>query len=158
MKYLKLILVLLCITSCDYFDKKKVYPEDIIDEELKTFNWNEVDEYPNFSSCNSASTKIEREQCFQYTITKQITSYLNKKVIVVTEEVNDTILIKFLISETGTISIQQLESDSITKIQIPNIDILLENSLANLPKILPAIKRGQQVKTEFKLPVVVKVN
>lgn len=148
----------MCITSCDYFDKKKVYSEDIINEELKTFNWNEVDEYPNFSSCSSASTKIERKQCFQSTITKHITNYLNKKVVVVTETINDTILIKFLISEVGTISIQQIQSDSITRIQVPNINKLLENSLNDLPEILPAIKRGQEVKTEFKLPVVVKVN
>jgi len=157
-KYLGVILLLLCITSCDYFDKKKVYSKDIIREELQTFNWREVDEYPNFSTCNSIVVKLERQQCFQNTITEQITEYLNEKRIVITQDINDTIDIKFLISERGIISIQGIKSDSLTKVQIPNIDQLLSNSLEHLPEILPAIKRGQQVKTEFTLPVVIKVN
>lgn len=158
MKSLVSIFLLLCISSCDYFDKKKVYSKDIIEEELQTFNWEEVDEYPNFLSCSSIQTKLKRQNCFQTTITQQITEYLSKEMVVVTQEVNDTVHINFLISDKGNISIQNIKSDSLTKTQIPDIDQLLSSSLEHLPEIFPAIKRGQQVKTEFILPVVIKVN
>ena len=35
-------------------------------------------------------------------------------------------------------------------------DSLLVASVKDLPNIFPAIKRGQQVKTEFKLPIIIK--
>ena len=45
-----------------------------------------------------------------------------------------------------------------TVIQIPEIDSLLHESLKGIPKITPAIKRGQQVTTAFELPIIVKIN
>ena len=50
-----------------------------------------------------------------------------------------------------------MEVDSLTNQEIPNIKVLLAKSIDSLPKIFPAIKRGQQVKTEFKLPIIIKV-
>jgi len=158
MKYLTIFFLILCFSSCDYFDKKKVYSEDILKEDLQTFNWNDVDEYPTFSSCDSSSNKMERKQCFETTLTTFIMSQLSKETIVVTEDINDTISITFQISEKGALSILEIKSSNLIKEQIPKIDTLLIESLKDLPKIFPAIKRSQQVKTEFVLPVVFKVN
>jgi inorganic pyrophosphatase/exopolyphosphatase len=158
MKYLTIFILVLCISSCDYFDKKKVYSEDILKEDLKTFNWNEVDEYPTFSTCNSASTKAKKKECFETTLASFIMSQLANESIVVTKVINDTIMITFQISEIGTLSVIDINSSTLVKEQIPEMDTLLTENLKELPKIYPAIKRSQQVKTEFKLPVVIKVN
>ncbi len=158
MKYLTILFLVMCFSSCDYFDKKKVYSEDILKEDLKTFNWNEVDEYPTFSVCDKASTKTQRKQCFETTLTTFIMSQLSKETIIVTEDINDTVMISFQISEKGELSILEIKSSYLIKEQIPKIDTLLIESLKDLPKIFPAIKRSQQVKTEFKLPVVINVN
>ena len=158
MKYLGIVLLFFSLTSCDYFDKKKINAEDILNEELKTFNWSEVDEYPTFQSCKDANSQTAKKQCFENTLTAHISNYLGKENIVVTQDVNDTIVIKFLISETGDLSVLNVKSAENTKIQIPKIDTLLVNSLKGLPKIYPAIKRSQQVKTEFKLPIIISVN
>jgi hypothetical protein len=45
--------------SCDYFDKKKIDTETIVNDELKAINWNDVDEYPTFSICDSTNNKKE---------------------------------------------------------------------------------------------------
>jgi len=158
MKYLTIFLLLLCISSCDYFDKKKVSSQDILKEDLKTFNWNEVDEYPTFTSCDTSSTKAQRKQCFETTLTTYIAQELLKEKIVVTQDINDTITINFLISEKGVLSVLNVDSREQITLQIPEIDSLLIQSLKGLPQILPAFKRGQPVKTEFKLPVVIKVD
>ncbi|MCK5402294.1 MAG: hypothetical protein KAJ28_11730, partial [Flavobacteriaceae bacterium] len=147
-----------CFTSCDYFDKKKVYSEDILKEDLQTFNWNEIDEYPTFESCQTSLTKAESKQCFERTLTTFMMSQFEKKTIVVTQDINDTIIITFQISEKGKLSVKDIISSDLIKVQIPKIDTLLMESLKGLPQIFPAIKRSQQVKTEFKLPVVIKVN
>jgi putative sterol carrier protein len=149
---------MLCLYSCDYFDKKKVNTQDIVNGELQTFNWNNVDQYPSFNSCENTNAKQERKQCFENTLITHITNRLNKETIVVTENVEDTVVIKFHISETGTLSVLNIKNKEATKKQIPNLDSLLLKSLDSLPKIFPAIKRGQQVKTEFTLPIVIQVN
>ncbi len=158
MKYLIILFLLLCVFSCDYFEKKKVYSEDILKEDLQTFNWNEVDEYPTFAVCDSASTKAQRKKCFETTLTTFIMSQLANEIIVVTKDINDTIMITFQISDKGKLSVIEIKSSDLIKEQIPKMDTLLIESLKDLPKIFPAIKRSQQVKTEFKLPVVINVN
>ena len=158
MKQLTVFILLLCLYSCDYFDKKKVNTQDIVNEELQTFNWNDVDEYPSFKTCESLSSKQESKQCFETTLITHITNKLSDEIIVVTENVEDTVVIKFHISETGNLSVLNIKNKETTKEQIPNLDSLLLKSLDSLPRIFPAIKRGQQVKTEFTLPIVIQMN
>ena len=158
MKNLTIFVLILSLSSCDYFDKKKVNSQDIVNEELQTFNWKDVDEYPNFKACETLSSKQESKQCFETTLITHITTQLSNEIIVVTENVEDTVIIKFHISETGNLSVLNIKNKEATKEQIPNLDNLLTTSLDSLPKIFPAIKRGQQVKTEFTLPIVIQVN
>jgi hypothetical protein len=158
MKRICVFLVILILTSCEYFNVKKISSEAILNEELQTFNWKDVDVYPTFSSCDSSATKLESERCFEHTLTTHITDYLHKETIIVTQDVNDTIVLDFQVSEAGTLSLLHSKMDSITLQEIPNIKELLILSLDSLPKVFPAIKRGQQVKTQFKLPIIITVN
>jgi len=145
------------VSSCEYFNVKKTSSEAILNEELQTFNWNDVDVYPTFFDCDSLNTKKDKALCFESVLTNQILNFLKEKSIVVTEDVNDTINLKFKVSETGTTTLDTFYVDSITLQQIPDIKLYIRESLLSLPKIYPAIKRGQQVKTEFALPVIINV-
>ena len=149
---------ILLLTSCEYFNVKKTSSEAILQEELQTFNWNDVDEYPSFTASDSAISKEDKTICFQQTITENITSYLQKEQIVVAQDINDTIMLYFQVSQKGELSLLQAKIDSLTTQEIPTIKQLLQKSLDSLPQIFPAIKRGQQVTTEFKLPIVILVN
>lgn len=150
--------MLFCFISCDYFDKKKVNADEILNQELKTVNWNEVDEYPSFSTCDSNAVKDQRRQCFENTITSYIFNHLNSQNVIVSEEINDTLKMQIQVSEKGQLDVLSINNTELIKTQISNIDTLLLESLDSLPKIYPAIKRGQHVKTEFELPVIIKVN
>ncbi len=158
MKQICVFLSLLTLMSCEYFNVKKTSSEDILKEELQTFNWNEVDEYPTFSVCDSSATKQERKLCFETILTTHITNSLQKDTILVSQDIEDTLLLQLQISETGILSLVNLAVDSLTNKEIPNIKELLSQSIDSLPKIFPALKRGQQVKTEFKLPIIIHVN
>lgn len=158
MKHLACLLAIFCLTSCDYINKKKVNSQDIINDELQTFNWSEVDTYPSFNSCDKYESKNEHKHCFITTLTNHIKTELGKNTIIVTHDIQDTIQLKFQISELGDIEMLNIKSDLKTREAIPNIDSLLVESLNGLPKVFPAIKRGQQVKTEFTLPIIIAVN
>lgn len=158
MKQICIFLLLLMLCSCEYFNVKKVSSETILKEELQTFNWNDVDEYPSFSVCDSTSTKQEKKACFEGTLTGFITSYLQKDAIIVTQDIHDTINLNFKVTERGDLILLDTKIDSLTNNEIPNIKQLLTESLDSLPKIFPAIKRGQQVTTEFTLPIIISAN
>lgn len=137
---------------------KKTSSEAILKEELQTFNWNDVDEYPSFEDCEASISKTERTVCFQNIITTSVTDFLQKERIVVTQDIKDTIMLKLRVSNKGDLQLLDAKIDSLTTQEIPNIKQLLNRSLDSLPKLFPAIKRGQQVTTEFKLPIVILVN
>ena len=137
---------------------KKTSSEAILKEELQTFNWNDVDEYPSFEDCEASISKTERTVCFQNIITTSVTDFLQKERIVVTQDIKDTIMLKLRVSNKGDLQLLDAKIDSLTIQEIPNIKQLLNRSLDSLPKLFPAIKRGQQVTTEFKLPIVILVN
>jgi hypothetical protein len=158
MRPIVFLLILLLATSCSYFEKKKIYSEDLLEEELQTFNWNDVDTYPTFSSCDSITVKVDSKACFQNTLVSNVNQYLETQNIVVSGDVNDTIRLKLTIDNIGVLSVDSIYFKPETAIQIPEIDSLLRQSLKGIPKIFPAIKRGQQVKTAFELPVIVKID
>lgn len=152
------LLILLLASSCNYFEKKKVYPEDLLEEELQTFNWNEVDAYPTFTSCDAVTGKQESKICFQNTLIGSLNQFLEVQNLVVSNDVNDTILLGITIDKTGLLEVKSIKIHPETVHEIPEIDSLLRQSLKGIPKIYPAIKRGQHVATAFELPVIVKIN
>lgn len=145
------------VFSCDYFGKKKVYSEDIIEEELKTISWNDVDQYPAFANCESLTNTSERKTCFETTLTKHVNSFFENQTIIVSEDIKDTLFLKMEIDKTGAIAARSIKADSLTRVQIPKLDSLIQVNILSLPKIYPAIKRGQQVNTEFTLPIIINI-
>ena len=158
MKQIAVFLLFFIVVSCQYFDVKKTTSDAIYQEELKTFNWNEVDNYPSFLACESLQVKQDIKHCFETTLANHISESLQNETIIVNQDVNDTIMLSFLISEKGELQINSIEIDSLTTHEIPNLEVSITESLNTLPKIFPAVKRGQQVKTQFKLPIILKVD
>ncbi|MBT8258420.1 MAG: hypothetical protein HKN00_09905 [Flavobacteriaceae bacterium] len=151
-------MILLLFFSCDYFDKKKVNAEDLLNESLRSFNWNEVDEYPTFENCDSSASKDEKKACFENVLATTVYGQLKDSHLIVTEALNDTLFLEFEISSSGEIDYMASTGDPIIYQEIPGIDSIINSSLKTLPKVYPALKRGQQVKTAFKIPLVIRTD
>lgn len=150
--------ILLLLISCDGFETKKLQKEAVISEQLDTFNWNEVDQYPSFQICEKLDAKEDKKACFETEITNKFFETLNNDSLVVNENFRDTIYLDLLISELGNLSITKRNIKAKTRILIPKIDTLLDKSIQEMPKIYPAIKRVQQVRTKFTLPILIEVD
>ena len=85
-------------------------------------------------------------------------SFLSEQNLVVSNDVSDTIRLQLIIDKSGVLKVESVVYKPETKEEIPEIDSLLIKSLKSVPKIYPAIKRGQQVTTSFEFPIVVQIN
>jgi hypothetical protein len=157
MRAIVFVLIFCFFYSCDYYEKKKLDSDSILMEELKTFNWNEVDRYPNFENCENSIDFQDSKNCFEQTITSHISEYFETQDIVISQTVNDTITIDLWVSNSGELQISKIQTPEFIRKQIPNLDSLLNHSLKGLPKLYPAIKRSQQVQTAFQLPIILRV-
>ena len=126
-------------------------------KELKAINWKEVDEYPSVVDCEKIDNKIQRQQCFFEVMTQLIQKKLSIDTLSILYPELDTIEVKVTIYPNATMRFEpQFSKDSVAYDTI-KIDSILKARLVDFPKVNPAIKRGIPVKTQFILPVILKV-
>ena len=155
MKYILSLIFLFFFFSCELNINKKISVDEILDEEWKTFNWSNVDEYPSFTTCDSLLTISQKKECFISTLSNQIYSDLISNTKTVNRIIQDTVILKFTISKDGEIDFDELIVDESIIDLRSLIDLSFKSSIKKLPKIFPAIKRGQQVNVKFSLPIYV---
>lgn len=145
----------LFLIACN-FETKKISSEEVLEQESRSLNWKEVDEYPAFENCQNLTNLAEAKNCFEKKVTSTIYSFLASQQPVVTESINDTLIIFLKITKEGEPQIDSIKVDTTVTNQLPKIDQWIRQSIDSLPKIYPASKRGIPVSTKFKMPVVVK--
>ncbi|MDA6070507.1 hypothetical protein NJT12_12840 [Flavobacterium sp. AC] len=156
MKQFFLFLVLLSINSCQYFEKKVPSEKELLQKELKSINWKEVDEYPSVTNCDKITDKKQRQQCFFEVMAQLIQQKLDIDTLSILYPQLDTIEVKVTVFPNSTMKFEpQFPKDSVAYDTI-KIDSILHARLVDFPKINPALKRGLPVKTQFILPVILK--
>lgn len=143
--------------SCQYFDKQIPSEKELLQKELKSINWKEVDEYPSVVDCEKIEDKKQRQQCFFEVLTQLIQDKLSVDTLSILYPELDTIEVKVTVFPNASLQFEpQFSKDSVAYDTI-KIDSILKVRLVNFPKINPALKRGIPVKTQFILPVILKV-
>ncbi|EIA09553.1 hypothetical protein [Flavobacterium frigoris] len=157
MKQYYFFIVFLLFNSCQYFEKQVPSQKELLQKELKAINWKEVDEYPSFVDCDKVENKTERQQCFFQYLTELIQDKLSSDTLSILYPELDTIEVKVTIFPNAKMKFEpQFPKDSVAYDTI-KIDSILTARLVDFPKVNPAIKRGIPVKTQFILPVILKV-
>lgn len=157
MKQYYLFLLFILFNSCQYFDKQVPSEKELLQKELKLINWKEVDEFPSVVDCDKIENKEQRQQCFFEVLTQLIQEKLSVDTLSVLYPELDTIEVKVTVFPNARIQFEpQFPKDSVAYDKI-KIDSILQARLVDFPKINPAIKRGIPVKTQFILPVVLKI-
>lgn len=157
LKQYYLFLIFIFFNSCQYFDKQIPSEKELLQKELKSINWKEVDEYPSVVDCEKIDNKAQRQQCFFEVLTQLIQEKLSVDTLSVLYPELDTIEVKVTVFPNATMQFEpQFSKDSVAYDKI-KIDSILKARLVDFPKINPAIKRGIPVKTQFIIPVILKV-
>lgn len=107
--------------------------------------------------CDKIEDKKQRQQCFFEVLTQLIQEKLCNDTLAMLYPELDTIEVKVTVFPNATMKFEpQFPKDSVVYDKI-KIDSILKARLVDFPKINPAIKRGLPVKTQFILPVILKV-
>lgn len=151
------LFLLFSMVSCQYFDKKVPDENVLLQQELKKINWNEVDEFPSVLQCDTIKDVEIKKQCFFDYLTQTIQERIGIDTLQILYPEMDTIEVKVTINPDATLQFEpQFPKDSVAYDKV-KIDSILTARLSDFPKVEPAIKRGIKVKTQFILPVIIKV-
>lgn len=143
--------------SCNYFEKQVPSEKELLDKQLKEINWQEVDEYPSVVECELLTDEAQRKQCFFEFLTSTIQEKLSVDTLSILYPELDTIEVKVTVYPDAKLEFEpQFPKDSVAYDKV-KIDSILHARLVDLPKVNPALKRGIPVKTQFILPVILKV-
>ena len=155
----KTLIIIFCFfsISCefDFQIDKKITVDEFINEELKSLNWNDVDQYPVFENCLEINNVKNKNNCFVETITSSFRENLKTNNLVLNRTLIDTVRMVLKVDKIGKISIENMTiSDQNNKYK-EVITKSFENTVSSLPKLYPAIKRGQEVDVIFNIPIII---
>jgi hypothetical protein len=157
-KTIQLLFLLLVIQSCQYFEKQVPDEKELLEQELKKINWDEVDEFPSVLQCDTIKDAEIKKQCFFDYMTQTIQERIGVDTLRIEYSKIDTINVKITINTDSSLQFEtQYTNDSIALADKTKIDSILMSRLSDFPKVEPAIKRGVKVKTQFVLPVIIKM-
>ena len=153
---MRFLLTLICVflmISCEYLAPKEEKTRRIVQEELSSIDWNDVDQYPLFASCAESISKEEQRTCFENELLSHFSETLSEFEFILSEYVGDTIYVDFLVERDGSITVLDIEDQMTVQEQIPEFNAIITQSLKSLPKIEPALKRGIPVTAKFRIPL-----
>jgi|TARA_Y100000991_G_scaffold194934_2_gene163902 hypothetical protein len=126
----------------------------LLEEELQAFNWNELDQYPSFESCEDGIDFQANKVCFETLLTSHIFEVLKSNESMITQSLKDTLILDLSVSKRGVLSIKSLKGSHLSAQTTVRFKDTLTKSFSTLPVLYPAIKRSQHVQAVFQLPII----
>ena len=153
MKLKQVLFLFFLIMSCNYNPTNSTYKAP----ELK---WTNNDEHPSIENCDEYEIEIDRTNCFNSKLISLIYSNINLEDMLVSKKLNDTLVLSLLVDQKGKLSLLRIDNKKSIINEIPNIELIIKNSLNNIPSLYPATKTnfGIPVSTKFQLPLILKSN
>lgn len=157
MKLFPVLFLLISLVSCQYFEKKVPDENELLQHELQKINWNEVDEFPSVVQCDTIEDKAIKKQCFFDYLTQTIQERIGVDTLRILYPEVDTIEIKVTIQPNASLQFEPQFPNEDISYDTTKIDSILIARLSDFPEVEPAIKRGIKVKTQFVIPVIIKL-
>ena len=139
--------------SCEFQIQKKISADKYLEQELKIIDWNSVDELPLFDSCLNSNTDMQK--CFVSYFSTQLKQNLVDNNFIINRTLVDTVYFNLKIDKQGNVSYEKIQIDENLNTYKNAIETALNITIENLPKVYPALKRGQPVDVEFNFPLLI---
>lgn len=150
------VLGCLILSSCEWVSSPTPVKEELVQKELQTLDWNEVDRYPLFEHCDETAVKDTQKRCLSSGLTSHFYKTFLEQELSVYSSLNDTVLIQLIIDNKGKAIIDSVVASDRVRRSLPQLDSLISLGIQNLPPLYPALKRNVPVRTRMVLPLVLK--
>ncbi|NAS10457.1 hypothetical protein [Poritiphilus flavus] len=144
----------LLLLSCNWFASPETRTRKLVEAELLSIDWNDVDQYPLFDDCDETAPKSAQKECFENTLLLHFSMTLQDFEFTLDQDIDDTIYMDFLVDREGSMSVLYIEENQLVNDQIPEFNGIISQSLKSLPRVEPALKRGNPVNAKFRIPIV----
>ena len=156
-RFFLLCVLLLASTSCEFISNN--LKGDPVSHLMDTvIDRNHVDVFPSFKACDTVIAIALKNQCFTNKMHTHLTSSLLAHTFTVNESIDDVVRVYLKIDKQGASELMRVVSSQVVKEMLPELDSLISRSVASLPTVFPALKRGIPVTTIYDIPIVVKMN
>lgn len=156
LKKILLFGLLIWMQSCQFFERRVPSEDDLLKQRLEEVNWQEVSVYPALPPCDGYFDKEKRRDCFFREMEKLLHKKFQNDTMTFANFAVDTIWVKVTVNPDSTV-LFETQLDDIPEMKRDTLDLLIQKRLVDFPKIEPAQKEGIPVRTQFLLPVVVKL-
>lgn len=136
---------------------KEDQTQKLVNDELLSIDWNDVDQYPLFDNCDETAPKQIQRECFENGMLQIAAQALDSLQFEVQNDLNDTVVIEFKVDEDGFITVEQIKDSPEILNEISDFNTQIKSRLKDLT-VAPALKRGNPVSLRFKLPIVINTN
>ena len=139
------------MVSCDYFFPKQTetIPVDTV------IDYTTVDAFPLFPACKNIPSREKQKICFQIKMAEHINALLKSVVFKTASKSTDTLFVTLKVLRNGKTQIVSVKSKNKNTVAVKSIDSILRSNISEIPVLIPAVKRGIPVNTQFTLPVIV---
>lgn len=144
--------------SCEWFPSRQARTQQLVNAEMQTIDWNQLDQFPLFGACDETAPKTDQQECFQGTLTLHLSMALEDFDFRSETALHDTIYVDFLVDNKGGISVLSVGENPTLSAENPEFENIVARSLRSLPRLEPALKRGIPVAAQFRIPLVLKTD
>jgi len=142
------------LTSCNFVQKELPDSQELLRRELHTIDWNKVDTYPTYDSCEKFTDAEENKRCFFDRLNFEVVNVLQTDSLVKLSTIDS---VQFLVSLSPKSELN-FKTEQINEKLLPKqmLDSIMKQQNKKFSKIQPATKRGVPVATQFQLQVKIK--
>lgn len=139
------------LTSCNFAQKEIPNSQELLRRELHTIDWNKVDNYPTYDSCEKLNDTNENKACFFDRLNFEVVRVLKTDSLVKISTI-DSVQFKVSVSSNSKID---FKTEAVNEKLMPKfmLDSIMKQHQKSFSKIQPATKRGIPVTTQFVLNV-----
>ncbi len=153
-----LCMLVLGLGSCEWFPSQQARTRQLVDAEMQTIDWNQLDQFPLFDACDETASRLGQQECFQNTLTLHLSMALQDFEFRSENALHDTLYVDFLVDNKGGVSVLKIGENLALAAENPEFKNIVARSLRSLPRLEPALKRGIPVAAQFRIPLVLKTD
>jgi hypothetical protein len=147
------ILVFFLLSGCAWLTPKEELKAAYVAAQLKTIDWEVVDQFPLFNNCDETATKTQQKTCFEGLIKAELAQLIQEMNAIDSLSFSGNFTLSILVDTKGSISIEDPRSPPFELSIYEYFKSKLHGKFAALPPLAPALKQGIPVATRFQIPV-----